>query len=476
MTKLPITIAFLLLGGLFIGTCSNTVPAASSLESISYAAENFQAEEYTISIPLLMSRYPLTPVFGIEARNYHNTISEANVHWLRLNGIRWSLVQPNGPGSFDWNEHTNIESNIVAASENGLETILILRGTPEWAQKYPGKFCGPIKEEHLSSFAAFANEVVKRYSQPPYNVRYFQIWNEPDAPVGIDGNMPFGCWGEPTGDFYGGEYYAEMLKVAYPAMKSANPMIKVVLGALLLDCDPTGVGEGYCQSEEARHQWNFFEGILRNNGAFDVVAFHGYAFYSSQEKPVMSERNHPNWRGNGGVVDGKLNYLRGLMNQYGVFKPIMQTEAALVNTHPAAPTDELFQAAKADYAVWVMARNWGEGLLGTTWYSLEGWRNSGLIDSNQQPLPAYNSLKNMATVLDEAEFVSRDVHDGYERFIFRKAGERIWLLIPTTGSYDAQVSIVVPPGLVKVENIFGDNHPFTSTIEFSRPIYLYFNQ
>jgi hypothetical protein len=468
MTKVSLTITFLLLGSLFVGTCSNTTAASSTL----------QTSEYSISIPVVLNRYPITPVFGIESPGYHTLISDANVHWLRLNGIRWSLAQPTGPESLDWSGHAQIDNQIVLASQNGLKTILIIRSTPAWAQKYEGKLCGPIKEEHLPSFANFAKKVVQRYSQPPYNVKYFQIWNEPDAPVGIEGDMPFGCWGEPTGEHYGGEYYAELLKAAYPAMKSANPMIKVVLGALLLDCDPTGVGEGYCQSEEARHQWNFFEGILKNNGgfAFDVVAFHGYAFYSSQEKPVMSERNHPNWRGNGGVVDGKLNYLRGLMNQYNVFKPIMQTEAALVNTHPAAPTDEVFQAAKADYAVWVMARNWGEGLLATTWYSLIGWRNSGLIDSNQQPLPAYNSLKNMATVLDEAEFVSRDVHDGYERFIFRKAGERIWLLFPTAGTYQAEISITTPPGLVKAENVLGANHPYSSTIEFSRPIYLYFNQ
>jgi hypothetical protein len=155
-------------------------------------------------------------------------------------------------------------------------------------------------------------EVVQRYSRPPYNVQYFQIWNEPDAPYVVplvDSDRRWGCWGEPTGDYFGGEYFAEMLKTIYPAMKSANPNIKVVLGGLLLDCDPTGVGDGYCLTEEAAQQWNFFEGILKNNGgsAFDIVAFHGYGFYSSQEKPVSSERNHPKWSANGGVVDGKLN-------------------------------------------------------------------------------------------------------------------------------------------------------------------------
>jgi hypothetical protein len=164
------------------------------------------------------------------------------------------------------------------------------------------------------------------------------------------------------------------------------------------------------------------------------------------------------------------------MSQYGVDKPIIQTEAAIVyHDPPNAPADQQYQAAKADYVVWAMARNWAEGLLGTTWYSLEGWRGSGLINQNQEPFPAYHSLKNMATKLKRTVFVSRDVLDGYERFIFQ-GNQRIWLLIPTTGSYTAEVQISTPSGLVKAEDLFGAPHPYSSTIAFSRPIYLYFDQ
>ncbi len=49
----------------------------------------------------------------------------------------------------------------------------------------------------------------------------------------------FGCWGDPNDKtYYGGEYYAEMLKRAYPAVKAANPQAIVLNGGLLLDCDP----------------------------------------------------------------------------------------------------------------------------------------------------------------------------------------------------------------------------------------------
>jgi hypothetical protein len=481
MTKFSLLITLLVLGSLLIGTCTNTQLASSS-----YTEKNIEEDEYSFYFPFVQKRNPYLPIFGVETRNYHPAISQANLHWLRINGIRWSLVQPTGPENFDWSGNALIDAEVIAASQNGLEPILVIRSTPEWAQKYQGQFCGPIKEEYLPAFANFAKEVVKLYSQPPFNVRYFQIWNEPDAPVTLPGTMPFGCWAvaEQTGDFFGGEYFAEMLKAAYPAMKSANPNIKVVLGGLLLDCDPTGSGLGFCNPDHPVYpkdplEWNFFEGILSNGGgsAFDIVAFHGYGFYSSQEKPVISERNHPNWSANGGVVDGKIKYLRETMARYGVNKPLLQTEAALVyHDPPNALINPKYQAAKADYIVWTMARNWAEGLIGTTWYSLYGWRGSELLDNSNNPLPAYESLKNMAFLLHHAEFISRQIYPEYEKFIYNKHGQRIWLLIPTHGDYDHSISIPVPSHLIKVEDLFGEEISYLDNIVFHRPIYLFISQ
>ncbi len=82
-------------------------------------------------------------------------------------------------------------------------------------------------------FAAFLSEVVKRYSQPPYNVRYWEIGNEPDTPIGPDSG--FGCWGVNGDPYFGGGAYGNMLKAVYPAIKAANPQVQVLNGSLLLD-------------------------------------------------------------------------------------------------------------------------------------------------------------------------------------------------------------------------------------------------
>jgi len=55
------------------------------------------------------------------------------------------------------------------------------------------------------------------YSVAPYNVKYWELWNEPDiAASSFPGNNIFGCWGDPGDAYFGGGYYTVMLKVIYP--------------------------------------------------------------------------------------------------------------------------------------------------------------------------------------------------------------------------------------------------------------------
>ena len=71
-----------------------------------------------------------------------------------------------------------------------------------------------------------------------------------------------------------------MLKVAYPQIKAADPQAQVLVGGLLLDCDPRP-GAGCSLTAQNAIPPKFLEGILRNNGGpyFDGVSFHAYDFY-----------------------------------------------------------------------------------------------------------------------------------------------------------------------------------------------------
>jgi alpha-L-arabinofuranosidase len=105
------------------------------------------------------------------------------------------------------------------------------------------------------------HDAVERYSAPPYNVKYWEIYNEPDAPKNTNEppyGMIYGCWGISGDTYFGGEAYGEMLKVVYPYIKSANSSAQVLVGGLLLDCDPRTV----CTTGPGSIPPKFLNGIL----------------------------------------------------------------------------------------------------------------------------------------------------------------------------------------------------------------------
>jgi len=397
---------------------------------------------------------------------------EASVYWVRFTAFRWDRIEPDrtDPPTYHWEEVD--EESLRNAAENGLEVIAVVKSTPDWAQKVPGSYCGPIKEDALDEFAQFLEAVVARYSAPPYNVRYWELGNEPDVdPSLVSPRSVFGCWGDQNDDYYGGGYYAEMLKVAYPAIKAADPRAHVLIGGLLLDCDPTDPPPGK-DCKPAR----FLEGILRNGGGsyFDIVSFHGYPPYDGS---LQRDEHFESWESRGGVVLGKVDFLREVMASYGVDKPLLHTEGALIcpewNTDQCNPPDDAFYEAQADYVVWLFVRNWAEGLLGTIWYPFEGpgWRYSGLLDANQDPKPAYWAFRFLTTELGEASYRGPVTQypnlRGYE---FIAPGKRVWVL----WAPDEQPYVIsMPAGATRVYNKYGEDiTPSGGTLTVNSPVYV----
>jgi hypothetical protein len=332
--------------------------------------------------------------------------------------------------------------------DQGLTPIVTVRGTPEWAQQIPGSACGPIKPEALDAFAAFMRELVARYSQAPYHVRYWEIWNEPDADTGVPGNSPFGCWGDPKDSYYGGGYYAEMLKRVYPAIKQADPSAQVVLGGLLLDCDPDHPPAG-----KDCHAAHFFEGVLRNGGgaAFDILAFHGYAYWSREKK----DWDLSTWSARGGAILGKLSFLRAVLARYNTNKPIMLNEAALL-CWDNCPYNE-YDLAQANYIVRLYTRAHAEGLMGAIWFTLDGpgWRGDGLLDGAQMPRQGYYTYKFLATLLKDAQFDGSFSKGALEGYTFRKGTAVYHICWTNDGSV---VSLPLPPNTATLYDKLGTPH------------------
>ena len=432
-------------------------------------------------LPALIN-LPLPPM-GAEikrlvSRQSVKLLGEAGARLVRHNSLVWSDVE-SVEGERRWEAVTKLEEGLVNASSQGLDIILVVRSTPPWAQLYEGSYCGPIKPDKISAFAAFLSDSVARYGVPPFNVKYWELGNEPDVDHGVlSGDSVFGCWGDEKDETYGGGYYSEMLKAAYPAIKAADPSAQMMIGGLLLDCDPAHPPEGK-DCKPAR----FLEGILMNGGGnyFDFVSFHGYPFFSSETPGgvLYYDEHFPSWEARGGVVLGKINYLREVMTQYGVDKPLMHTEGALIcpdwNTTDCNPPGEAFYQAQADYVVWLYVRNWAEGVKGTIWYQFDGpgWRHSGMLTKDQQPQPAYLAFKFLLDELGEATYLGKvqEFPDltGYE---FISGAKNIWVL----WSADGQArQATLPSNTTGVFNKFGEPISFEAgEISVQSPVYVEF--
>jgi len=458
-TRISLFVALVFL----IATLSPSLTVQSSIANVQVNDTSSLATK--TYLPVAVNNYPWVTSYGTQLQgfsnpNVTNLASQSGVNWVRIDAFDWSQIEPNNtnPSGYNWNAVD--EASLKEASENGMNIIAIIRNTPSWAQKNPPYACGPIIESALPEFADFVREVVKRYSVPPYNIKYWELGNEPDvvrAPE-LGFNPVFGCWGDASQNNYGGEYYGEMLNHVYPAIKSADPKSNVGIGGLLLNCDPT--------FDKSCKPGKFFNGILRNGiggvrgSNFDFVSFHGYAPYGGPGAGLRLDENDPNWSHRGGVVLGKIDYLRNQMGIYGVNKPIFHTEGALLcpeyDTQNCDSPDNKFFESQADYVIWLFIRNWANDVEATIWYEFQGpgWRYGGLIDGTQTPKHAYNSLKFLTQVLDSASYAGRVLQNtnvaGYE---FMTNVKKIWVLwSPDENPH----SVLLPSNVEKAFDKYGN--------------------
>ena len=354
-----------------------------------------------VYLPLVTRKAPPPPpVFGVQMPKINKTNGlvqavAAGMHWVRFSAFRWHEIEPlrTDPPTYQWAVVN--EENLLNAQANGMEPIAIIHFTPDWAQKYPGSQCGTIKEEALDEFAEFVTAVVKRYSLSPFSVRYWELWNEPDTPLWYD-STGFGCWGDENDEYFGGGYYAEMLKVAYPAIKAADPRAQVLIGGLLLDCDPTNPPAGKdCKASR------FLEGVLRNDGGpyFDVLSFHAYTYYVGGPNHMANA----NWPGSVTAVPEKTAFLRDVLAQYGYEdKVLMNTEAALLCSEPS----ESCREAQAMYVPRAYAEALALGLKAQIYFALinEWWWHSGLLLPDLTSKPAYHAYLTAASFLTSVRY------------------------------------------------------------------------
>ncbi len=163
-------------------------------------------------------------------------VQTAGSKWTRV-VIAWAHSEPSR-GVYNW---TEADARMANATAQGFNITIAVMGNPGWAA---ATWCGPLYSQHVASYADFMAEVVKRYGGAPYNVRYFELGNEPDnADPDVHGWVG-GCWGKGLPNSAagaGGDQYAIAVKAVAAKMKAANPNIKVATGGLAYDTEKPGL-------------------------------------------------------------------------------------------------------------------------------------------------------------------------------------------------------------------------------------------
>jgi beta-glucosidase/6-phospho-beta-glucosidase/beta-galactosidase len=142
--------------------------------------------------------------------------------------LKWSEIERSAPIDGQPPQYSWIwyDGRLQAISEAGIALLVTIADVPTWAADSP---CAPIYPDRLDEFARFLTDLVNHYKIPPYNVKYWELINEPDSTWPNSWVGGLGCWGN-----YGAEY-ANMLAIAYPAIKNADPNATVLMGGVAHD-------------------------------------------------------------------------------------------------------------------------------------------------------------------------------------------------------------------------------------------------
>ncbi|MBI4439744.1 hypothetical protein HY638_02120 [Candidatus Woesearchaeota archaeon] len=205
--------------------------------------------------------------------------------------VHWDRIQPSQNSAYDW---SIVDSTIKEYQSAGFPGIqLLITAQSDWASR--GKKDTRPKPEFEDDYQNFVRAAVERYDSDGIN----------DMPGLI---YPISQWGverEFTAFFPGtGSDYVEVLKLAYPKIKEANPNAKVMLNALLMwDIFQGNPDDGEIQRRLAnppggkRKDITDVPVLLDAYNYFDIIDIHSLSDYSELPATARWLRNEMSRRG-----------------------------------------------------------------------------------------------------------------------------------------------------------------------------------
>ena len=158
-------------------------------------------------------------------------MADLGATWDRII-VSWAAVQPNGPNDFSNMAQALPNAQINAESSSGTRVVGLLQFTPQWAAANP-EFAQRSAPKNLNLpfddpnnyWGRFVSQVATTYAG---RIDDWIVWNEPEFKPGDAGAGGSYTW------LGSDEEFAQLLKVAYLAIKKANPSATVSISRRLV--------------------------------------------------------------------------------------------------------------------------------------------------------------------------------------------------------------------------------------------------
>lgn len=314
---------------------------------------------------------------------YHTHLMESGATWVRQ-VFSWAVLEPANmtPESYNW---ADVDASVQLAAEKCWTIILTVEHNPNWASSLPE---GPLNLTTPDELAQMMGALAERYdgdgvADAPGSpeVRYFEMYNEPDAGGAGANNR----WG------YEGDQYAAMLKAVYPAVKQANPQAQVIFGGVAFDWFTDSSSPGPFIRR-------FVDDVLSNGGGayFDMMNYHFYPLFG-WNWTAQFPKDGP------GLVE-KTEALRAVMRKYNVDKPIIITEAGWHNNSgPGLAYGSNTVQSRMVVQIYTQARAAGISML--AWWPLA------------DPTGSYAYMSGLVTAAERGPVTRKPAYTAYQVFM-----------------------------------------------------------
>lgn len=341
-----------------------------------------------------------------------SALAESDAGYTRVY-IKWSDIEPllSQPPVYNWQWY---DDRLIQIAQAGIKIIAVIGAIPPWAES-GGTVCPPISQGHLEDYESFLTALVTRYSQSPYNVKHWEIFNEADYNVDARTDS-HACYG----NF--GSNYAEILSLSYPIIKTIDS------GATVLT---SGIAYDWFNEYDGPFYRYFSDYVMSAGGAshFDALNFHYFPDFRLEWERWNPPANPPTcgdvedglelpYDGSGiDVIAKKNHYTNRMKTCWGVNKPVWLTELA----EHGFPSDTASLRNQAYYVIKGYTRSLAAAIKNITWYALatpnDDFEMSLLFD-DLSPKPAFNTYKTLVAQLTDYQYDRTLSLPGGEAYVF----------------------------------------------------------